>query len=240
VRFTKIVTDVVDEASGRSHRRDATLPGTGGPAGNAKLTAWTGLVLLVLVVVEVITVLDVRGMLSWHVAVGSVLVPVALLKTGSTGWRFVRYYAGYRQYREAGPPPTMLRILGPLVVLSTLGLLGTGLALIVLGPTSGRRPLATVFGQGLDVLTLHQALFIVFAVVTGLHLLARILPAVSLVLDRHQRTGAERPALPGARRRTTLLMVAVLAGIVTAVVFVGWETPWQHDQFQFDFRPGQH
>lgn len=94
------LTDVVDEASGRSHRRDATLPGTGGPAGNAKLTAWTGLLLLVLVVVEVITVLDVRGMLSWHVAVGSVLVPVALLKTGSTGWRFVRYYTGHREYRE--------------------------------------------------------------------------------------------------------------------------------------------
>jgi hypothetical protein len=240
VPLTKIVTDVVDEASGRSHRRDATLPGTGGPAGNAKLTAWTGLLLLLLIVVEVITVLDVRGMLSWHVAVGSMLVPVALLKTGSTGWRFVRYYTGHREYREAGPPPTLLRILGPLVVLSTLGLLGTGLALIVLGPTSGRHPLATVFGQGLDVLTLHQALFIVFAVVTGLHLLARILPAVSLVLDRRQRTGADRSSLPGARRRTTLLIVAVLAGIVTAMIFVGWETSWQHDQFQFDFRQGQH
>jgi hypothetical protein len=237
VPLSRIVADVVDEATGRSHRRDATLPGTGGPAGNAKLTAWTGLLLLALTLVEVVTVLDVRGMLSWHVAVGSVLVPVALLKTGSTGWRFVRYYAGQRDYHEAGPPPTLLRILGPLVVVSTLGLLGTGLALIVMGPTSGRRPLVTVFGQGLDVLTVHQALFIAFAVATGLHLLARMVPAVTLVLDGRQQA---RASVPGSRRRMILLAVVVVAGIVTAVVFVRWETSWAHDRFQFDFHQGDH
>jgi hypothetical protein len=237
VPLSKMTADVVAEATGGSHRRDATVPGTGGPAGNAKLTAWTGLLLLALTLVEVFTVLDVRGMLSWHVAVGSILVPVALLKTGSTGWRFVRYYARQSDYHEAGPPPMLLRILGPLVVVSTLGLLGTGLALIVMGPTSGRRPLVTVFGQGLDVLTAHQALFIVFAVVTGLHLLARIVPAVTLVLDRRQQSGA---SVPGSRGRMILLAVAVVAGIVTAIVFVKWETSWSHDQFQFDFRGGDH
>ena len=36
------IGDVVAEATGREARHDPVLPGTGGPAGNAVLTAWTG------------------------------------------------------------------------------------------------------------------------------------------------------------------------------------------------------
>lgn len=42
----------VEELTGRADRRDPVLAGTGGPAGNARLTAWTGLVLLVLLAIE--------------------------------------------------------------------------------------------------------------------------------------------------------------------------------------------
>ncbi len=123
--------------------------GTGGPAGNARLTAWTGLVLLVLLLAELVTLLDVRGLITWHVAVGVLLIPPALLKTGSTGWRIIRYYTGSRPYRHAGPPPLLLRVLGPLVVLFTLAVLGSGVALI-LAPR-GATP------AGVDVLFLHKA-----------------------------------------------------------------------------------
>jgi hypothetical protein len=53
-----------------------------------------------------------------------VLVPPALLKTASTGWRVVRYYRSGAPYRQAGPPP-LLRLLGPLLVAGTMALLGT-------------------------------------------------------------------------------------------------------------------
>src|SRR5438309_11249472 len=129
----RLGTELVDEAAGRSHRQDGVLPRTGGPAGNARLTAWTGVILFVLFVAELVTLLDVRGLISWHVALGVLLIPPALLKTASTGWRILRYYTGSRPYREAGPPPLFLRILGPLVVAATLALLGTGLVLIALG-----------------------------------------------------------------------------------------------------------
>src|SRR3954470_5743399 len=92
------VAETVEVALGRTHRDDPVLPGTGGPAGNAVLTAWTGLVLLVLGVAELLTLFDVRGLLSWHVAIGALLVPPALLKTASTGWRLVRYYTGNPPY----------------------------------------------------------------------------------------------------------------------------------------------
>lgn len=184
---------------------------SGGPAGNARLTAWTGLVLLVLFVAELVTLLDVRGLISWHLALGVILVPPALLKTATTGWRFVRYYAGRAPYRQAGPPPLLLRVLGPLVVAATLGLLATGLALVLLGEPASRQALVSLPGLRVDTLTLHQGAFVVWAGVTGLHVLARIWPAWQL-------TRTTRPSVPGARRRGA----ALIAALAVSVACAGW------------------
>jgi len=98
------------------------LPGTGGPAGNALLTAWTALVLLVASVAELLTLVNVNGLLSWHVAIGALLVPPALMKTTSTGWRTARYYTGHPLVPGGWSAALLMRLLGPLVVVSTLGL----------------------------------------------------------------------------------------------------------------------
>lgn len=214
------VEDTVATALGREHRADPVLAGTGGPAGNARLTAWTGLVLLVLFLAEMVTLLDVRGLISWHLALGVVLIPPALLKTGTTGWRILRYYAGDPSYRSAGPPPLLLRLLGPLVVLTTLALLGTGVALVLVGATQSREPLFTVAGLiGVDVLTLHQAAFIAWGAATGLHVLARVFPAWQLVFAPGDR-------VPGlAWRGLALLVAGALAVACAAWVLVdsgGW------------------
>ena len=68
-------------------------------------------------------------------------------------------------------------------------MLGSGLWLIVVGPDGGRRTLVTLLGQRIDLLSIHQASFIVFAVVAGLHLLARMVPAVVLATERGHREG---------------------------------------------------
>jgi hypothetical protein len=230
------ITAVVHEAIGKSHRVDPVLARTGGPAGNARLTAWTGLVLLALIAIELVTILDVRGMLSWHIVVGTLLVPVALLKTATTTWRFGRYYAGNRSYRDAGAPPTLLRFLGPLVVLTTLGVLGSGLALIALGQDSSRTVLFTALGQRVDTLTLHQGLFIAFAAATGLHLLARIGSAVSQVIGRWQPAGT---GVPGRSGRLVALVVTLAAAAVTAALILGASTGWKNDRgHHFDGPPG--
>src|SRR5690349_19801876 len=129
----RAVAGTLAEATGREARDNPVLPGSGGPAGNSLLTAWTALVLLVLSVGELLTLLDVHGLISWHVALGALLVPPAAMKTASTTWRFASYYLGRTPYRQAGPPPLLMRLLGPLVVVSTLGLLGTGVLLVLLG-----------------------------------------------------------------------------------------------------------
>lgn len=213
------------EATGRDQRSDPVLPTTGGPAGNAILTAWTGLVLLALFVGELITLVDVRGLISWHVAIGAILVPPALMKTASTGWRFVGYYAGREPYRVAGPPPTVLRWLGPLVVASTLALLGSGIVLVLLGEESGRRRILSVLGFGISWVSVHQGVFAVWCVATGLHLLGRIVPAVKLTV---RRGGAAR--VPGALVRMLLLVAATGAAVVLAVVLVRNDTSWHQDR----------
>jgi hypothetical protein len=55
---SSIVADTLYSAIGRIHRDDPIDPSTGGPAGNARLTAWTGLLLLVLSLAELVTLLD--------------------------------------------------------------------------------------------------------------------------------------------------------------------------------------
>ncbi len=198
-------------ALGRAHRVDPVRPVSGGPAGNARLTAWTGLLLLVLFVAELVTLLDVRGLISWHLAIGVLLVPPALLKTATTGWRIARYYAGNAAYAAGGPPPLVLRVLGPLVVLTTVALLGTGVTLVLVGEATSRNALLTVVGQRIDLLTLHQASFVAWCVATGLHVLGRLVPAWML-------TRGPRDAVPGAGRRGVAL---VLVGALGAAG-IGW------------------
>ena len=227
----RIGTDLVDEAVGRSQRRDAVLPRTGGPAGNARLTAWTGAILLVLFVAELITLLDVHGLVDWHVALGVLLVPPALLKTASTGWRFLRYYTRGRPYVEAGPPILPLRLLGPLVIVFTLGLLGSGLVLIAVGEQRSREDGVL----GISWMNLHQTFFVLAGVALGLHFLARAVPAWLLVTGRRKETPGRAPRVPGGAARLALLALTLaVAGVATALVLPA-DTSWHHEQFG-DFR----
>ena len=191
--------DTLAEATGRERRFDPVLPGSGGPAGNARLTAWTGMLLLVLFLVELATLLNLNALISWHVVVGVLLVPPALLKTATTGWRIVRYYTKRAPYHRAGPPPMLLRMLGPLVVIFTLGLLGSGLALIALGPDASRTVLLTVLGKRIDAVTVHRATFVVWAAVTGLHSVGRLVPAMRIVTASKNA----RDRMPGTLSRAT-------------------------------------
>lgn len=80
------LSEVVSTGLGTAHRDDPVSGRTGGPAGNARLTAWTGLLLLAAFGAECATLLGLRQLIGVHILVGAFLVPPALLKTGTTGW----------------------------------------------------------------------------------------------------------------------------------------------------------
>lgn len=127
--------------------------------GNERLTAAAGAVLFVLLAVEGVTILFLRPLLTVHIFVGMILLAPAAVKIGSTSYRFFRYYSGAADYRWKGPPHPLHRVLGPVLVASTVTVLGTGVGLAVAGPPGG------------ILLGLHKASFVVWLVVTSVHVL---------------------------------------------------------------------
>ena len=217
------VAETIAAATGRAERHDPVAARTGGPAGNALLTAWVGVVLLALFVAELLTLFDVHGLITWHVALGALLVPPVLVKTGTTGWRVLRYYAGQRDYHEAGPPPLLLRLLGPLVVLTSLVLLGSGVVLVLLGEESSRRAVLSFAGLRVDWVGLHKGIFFVWFAVMAAHVLARTLPALRLAIRRH--------GVPGGAQRLAVITVSLALAAGTAVWLVGADGSWHHRGF---------
>src|SRR4051812_42891543 len=172
-------------------------------------------------------------MMSVHIVVGTVLVPLALLKTATTGWRIVRYYAGDPAYRQAGPPPTLLRLLGPLVILTALAVLGSGLALVPLGDSS-HDTLFAFAGQQVNAVTIHQACFIAWLVVVGLHTLTRLVPAAKLASGR-----AGPSSVAGGASRATVLAVTLVVGAIVAAAVLGASSSWTGDRgFRHGFDHG--
>jgi hypothetical protein len=190
------------------------------PAGNARLTAWVGLLLLALLMLQGATLLALGNLISVHLFVGGVLVPLVLLKLTTTGWRMTRYYRRSRPYVEAGSPPLALRLLAPLVVLSSLAVLGTGLSLAFIG-RGATRSFMTIAGFGISALTLHQIAAIAWIAITGPHTLARVLPALrhtTRIGGHHEVTGA------GLRLAVITLTacIAVTTGLLVLHVGVDW------------------
>jgi hypothetical protein len=178
----------------------------GGTEGNEILTSATAVVLTGLLVAEGITIVQMRGLLSAHMFIGLVLIPPVLLKLGSTGYRFVRYYAGSRAYRAKGPPLLPLRLLAPVLVAATLAVFASGVLLLVAGHKSD------------TVLLIHQASFIVWGVVFAVHFLA-YLPRVVRSL-RASWGPARREGVPGAGLRGMLVAASVGGGAALALALL--------------------
>jgi hypothetical protein len=187
----------------------------GGNEGNARLTATSAVVLLVLLAAEGATIPIIRQALTWHVLIGLALVPPVLLKLGSVGWRFLRYYRRHPDYVAQGPPHPLLRFLvGPVVVVTTIALFASGIELAVAHPHGG------------IVLGLHKVSFVIWFGAMSLHVLAH-----AGTLWRQAQRGIRR-ALPGAALRQGLLAASLLAGL--AIVFAS--LPAAHEWAQWASR----
>jgi hypothetical protein len=192
----------------------------GGVTGNARLTGGVGAALFVILAVEGVTLLQIKQLITVHVFIGLLLVPLVLLKTATTGYRFAHYYRGQPAYRHKGPPPVVLRVTGPLLVVSSLAVLGTGIGLIALGRTVGHQ-----------YLWLHRATFFVWVALLAVHVLGHLRETVVLsTADWRERTwrGDTEHRLAGARARLSLLVVTLAVGAVLGVASLGWIGTWHH------------
>jgi hypothetical protein len=131
----------------------------------------TGIVLFVLLAALGVTILRIHPLIWEHLFIGLLLLGPVALKLGSTGYRFVRYYTHDPVYRRKGAPPPYLRLLGPLVVLGTVVVFASGVALLLLGPSSRS-----------TLLLVHKASFFVWLAATAVHVLGH-LPEVLQALN---------------------------------------------------------
>lgn len=176
-------------------------------AGNERLTATTAVLLLVLLAAEGVTILSIRPLLSAHIVIGLLLVPPVALKLLSTGYRFLRYYTGDTAYVAKGPPHILMRVLAPLLILTTLTVLGTGVGMLALGPQRHRDLL----------LGLHKTSFVLWFFLMGVHVLVYAPRLPRLVLSA-----------PTLGRRAALVASSVAVGVVLAGATYSLAAPWLH------------
>ena len=221
------------------YQRDPQFSGKpeayGGAEGNERLTVLTGAVLLILLAAEGFTILSIGQLLTLHFFLGMLLLGPLALKAGSVTYRFFRYYTGSAPYRRKGPPAPLLRLLGPVVLLLTAGVFGSGIMLALVGPS----------GSQLWLL-LHKGTFVLWFGAMAIHVLAYVsrLPGRLYAEARgvaipeggdgghaasgwHTTQAAQR--LGGRGVRLALMLASLVAGLVIALMTVhlasAWESP---------------
>jgi len=225
IRFNSGMTELGTTGRTPSRRNWRSAVRDWGPDGNERLTTSVALVLLALLVLETLTTLSLRSYLAVHIFLGLLLLPPVALKLASVGWRFVRYYTRSNPYRLKGPPELLLRLLAPLLVASTVTLLGSGVALI-----------ATTHRGGL-LLTLHVASFVVWGVLIAVHILVYLTRTLRVGAEDWRRR-ADRVAGTGGRRLA--VVCALFAGVVVALATYPVQQAWlshrrqsRHDERRF-------
>lgn len=212
----------------------------GATDGNERLTVQAGAVLFVLLAVLGITIVRI-GQLTWlHLFLGLLLIGPLALKLASTGYRFARYYTGDRAYRLKGPPPAALRVMAPLLVVDTLVIFVSGVALLFAGPSSRD-----------TLMPIHKISFFVWLALASLHVLGHlgelangliaprtvrrdVLAAAGVSPDgpRPEPGGKAvgdwtlAPRLPGSSGRAAALSASLLGGLVLALVLIPEFAPW--------------
>jgi hypothetical protein len=200
-------------ASNLTGTRSAAAATDAGVEGNSRLTASTGLVLTGLLLVEGFTILNVRGYITLHTFIGLALIGPLALKTATTFYRFARYYTNRPGYVQRGAPALLLRVLGPVVVLSSVAVIATGVALLA------------DHGRSNFWLMLHKASFVVWIIVTGIHFLGHILEAARDTARDLRRSGSD----PARRHRVLRLLTlagCVAIGLAIAAAFTPSAATW--------------
>jgi len=217
-----------------------TAQRSGGAEGNEQLTAMTGAVLLILLAVECYTILRIGRLLTLHVFLGMLLLGPVTLKATSVLYRFVRYYTGSAPYRRKGPPALPLRLIGPVIMLLTACVFGSGIMLAITGPS---------YGPPSGWLVVHRISFIAWAFFIVIHV-AAYLPRLPRLLVAEARSARVPPGAAGrpatgrpagvgwpARRaievlgargtRLALLIASLLVGLVIALLTVHLAGNWE-------------
>lgn len=183
--------------------------GDPGVEGNARLTGYVAVALLVFLAIEVATLADLRRFLEVHAILGLFLVPPLLVKLGSVGYRFLRYYAHDPRYRAAGPPRMSMRVLGPVLVFLTLVLWVSGIELWLFG-----------YRFGFAWVPIHHGSAYLWIAALAVHVVVYLRRAPALAIADW------RDHLRDATARRSLAVASLLFGVALAVAMLSYTSPF--------------
>jgi hypothetical protein len=185
-------------------------PSESGVAANERLTALTGGLLFLLLALMGVTVLSVRRLLPEHFLLGFLLIPPLALKMACTGYRFVRYYTGDQEYRRAGPPQLLMRLIAPIIVISTVAIFATGIELWLFGLRFG-----SIWVEA------HKLSFAIWLPATAIHVLG-YLTRTSEAAAAEISASRSRSAIT----RRSLVVGSLIAGVALAAASLTYATPF--------------
>jgi hypothetical protein len=166
--------------------------------GNRALTSWAGLALLPGLAVVALSGLAFGNFWQLHYVAGLSLIPLLVVKLGSTTYRALSYYMRRAVYRAAGAPEWIGRLLAPALIVSTIIAMATGIWMW--SQHSEAQPWAK----------LHVLSVIAMGACVGLHLLLRT--PLSLHAAARDAAGALRRNVP--RLRIALVGIALAVGLI--------------------------
>lgn len=173
---------------------------------NLILTSHAGLVILFLLVLLYFTGLEFAPLRGVHFGLGFALIPILLVKLGSTGWRAVNYYFDRDPYRAAGPPWLLPRVMAlPLTLCAVMATI-SGVVLWATGTDRGTWA------------TVHICSVISLAAVVVVHLIIytrKAFRASTRSLEETRTTKQER-----------IMVWALLVALVVGAAAVGLEPTW--------------
>lgn len=189
----------------------------GGVRENARLTSVIGIALLVPLLAVTLSGLVFDGLWRVHYFTGFLLIPLVAMKLASTGYRAARYYLRDPGYRSAGPPALPLRVLAPVLVVSAVLVLVSGV--VMWAAESRAQPWSTILSNAA----------VVFLCVAALHVLAYVPRAWRDVRSEHRTAGEPGPASSRHRvgRRATVVG-SVAVGLVIAIATIPGSQPPRH------------
>jgi hypothetical protein len=169
--------------------------------GNRALTSWAGLLLLPGLAVVALSGLVFGNYWQLHYIAGLALIPLLLVKLGSTTYRAFSYYTRRARYRAAGAPEWFGRLLAPALIASTIIAMTTGIWMWL--QQSEAQPWAK----------LHVLSVLAMGACVGLHVLLRT--PISLQAVTTDAVAALRHNVP--RIRIALVAMALAIGLIVGL-----------------------
>jgi hypothetical protein len=194
--FDTVFTDVVPAESLSSSRRVRAV---------SRLLAMLGAILFVGLAIEGVTIVFIGQMIALHVLLGMILLPIMAYKILVAIYRFSMYYLGAPDFKRAGPPELLLRMVGPLLVITTVVLMGSGVFLVYARPDT---PTAAFW------LNIHRADFIAWFGLMVFHVLAYVRRAFGTAAYDLRYTRYH--SLVGRQGRLISIVIVAVFGVLLA------------------------